>query len=433
MKLKLNDSLSLTDNSKECDPHTLFLATQNSARYSDDARQNGAKTVITPKELPEYLDISGVEVIGITGTNGKTTTAALIYSLLLDLGYKVAMSGTRGYFINEEQIESKSLTTVDVLTNYARIAEAKKSGCRFYITEVSSHAIDQQRLEGIPYALKVLTNITQDHLDYHGNLGNYIATKNAFFSDESVKLINKEEKHAEFNVKNAYTYAIEEQASFNIKAYSLLPKVSGVVQFGSETGVFESNLVGMFNLHNILAAVAAVKIVTDKSIEDICEAVGGFGGVEGRVQVVSEEPLVIVDFAHTHDGMKQIFESFPSQNIVTVFGAGGDRDRTKRPLMGMAAARFAERIFITSDNPRSEAPEAIAEDILRGIPSKEKATVILDRKQAIEEAIGSLRKNEVLLILGKGDEETMEIKGRKIPFKDRDVVEEYLLKQHKQG
>jgi len=425
LRLQLESSLYVSDNSKECDSNTLFLRTTNSLKYCEDAIKNGAKDIITPRELRGYVDIGTIRVVGVTGTNGKTTTTALIYSLLLDLGYKCALSGTRGFFINDTRVEEKSLTTVDVLSNFGRILEAKKNGCEFYITEVSSHALDQDRLEGIDFDLKVLTNITSDHLDYHKTIENYIATKNSFFTDESPKLINKDEKKAIFNIKNSYTYSIEESASFMIKAYSLTPKLSGVIEYGTTSAVFESDMLGKFNLYNILAAIASVSILTDRKLEDICETLESFGGVEGRLEIVNEDPLVVVDFAHTEDGMKQVLESFPGVDLSVVFGAGGDRDRSKRKKMGEVANRYAKKIYITNDNPRSEEPENIADDIAVGIVAKERLRVILDRREAIFCALNELGKGEVLLILGKGDEEYMEIKGIKTPFKDREAVKDY--------
>lgn len=425
MKLKVGESLYISDNSKECDSYTLFLSSKNSSKYVDDALKNGAKGVIDASSLKRYIDIEDVKVVGVTGTNGKTTTTALIYSLLLDLGYKAALSGSRGFFINEKMVEGRSLTTVDLLANYARVAKAKSEGCSFYITEVSSHAIVQKRLEGIEFELKVLTNITSDHLDYHKTLQNYIDTKNSFFSDNGAKLINKDEKRAKYSLKNIYTYGIEEGGSFSLRAYRLSPRVSGVIEFGSESAYFDSNMIGRFNLSNIVAAISATKLLTDAKLEDICSLIENFGGVEGRVEIVNDDPLVVIDFAHTEDGMRQIFESFLDMPISVVFGAGGDRDRSKRPFMGMIADKYASRIYLTNDNPRFEEQESIIEDIMMGISHRKKVSVVLDRKEAIYRALDELPKGSVLLILGKGDEEYIEIKGKKIPFKDKEVVKDY--------
>ncbi|MFP4333104.1 MAG: UDP-N-acetylmuramoyl-L-alanyl-D-glutamate--2,6-diaminopimelate ligase, partial [Campylobacterales bacterium] len=378
---------------------------------------------ITTNELKNMLGIDGIKVVGVTGTNGKTKTKAIIYSLLLDLGYKCALSGTRGFFIDGERIKGKSLNTVDVLENFSRIKEAKDRGCEFYITEVSSHAIAQERLEGIDFSLKVLTNITSDHLDYHKSIEEYRRVKNSFFEDESMKLVNKDDRYIRYNQINAYTYGVEDYGSFTIKAYELTPFVGGVICFGTQSAVFESSLIGKFNLYNLEAAIASVTLLVNKPLEDVCEAISGFGGVEGRAEVVNEKPLVIVDFAHTADGIKEILESFAGRDIVALFGAGGDRDRSKREKMGASASRYAKKLYITSDNPRSEDPKAIAQDIARGVSIEKE--IILDRKSAINKALDELKEDEILLILGKGDEEYMEIKGKKIPFKDREVVKDY--------
>jgi UDP-N-acetylmuramoyl-L-alanyl-D-glutamate--2,6-diaminopimelate ligase len=413
----------VSDNSKECDKNTYFLSTKNSSKYIDDALKHNAKDIITPHELKSMLGLDGIKVVGVTGTNGKTTTTAIIYSMLLDLGYKCALSGTRGFYINGERVQEKSLTTVDVLENLKRVKEALSQGCDFYITEVSSHAIVQERLEGLDFSLKVLTNITSDHLDYHKTIEEYRRVKNSFFEDDSMKLINKDDRFARFNDTNAYTYGVENHGSFSIKAYELNPFVGGVITYGTESAVFESSLIGKFNLYNLEAAIASVALLCEKSLEDVCEAVAGFGGVEGRAEVVNEEPLVIVDFAHTADGIKEILESFAGRDIVALFGAGGDRDASKREKMGQAASRYAKKVYITSDNPRSEDPKAIAEAIAKGV-SVEKE-IITDRQTAIKKALASLQKDDILLILGKGDEDYMEIKGKKIPFKDKEVVKDY--------
>jgi UDP-N-acetylmuramoyl-L-alanyl-D-glutamate--2,6-diaminopimelate ligase len=185
-------------------------------------------------------------------------------------------------------------------------------------------------------------------------------------------------------------------------------------------------MVGLFNLFNLMAAVGSVQMLTGRSIEEICEVVEHFAGVSGRMEVVSRDPLVIVDFAHTDDGMFQVLESMKDRDITVVFGAGGNRDKEKRPRMGAVAGRFANKIYVTSDNPRDEVPEMILEDILIGLHGKDHVTATPDRRLAIKMALEGLEKDEALLILGKGDEDYQEIKGVKHPFDDREVVRELL-------
>lgn len=368
--------------------------------------------------------MSKIKVVGITGTNGKTTTAAAIYSMLLDLGYKVALQGTRGFFINDEKIEDYTLTTPVQLANFAHIQKALENGCQYFIMEVSSHAIEQKRIEGLDFELKVLTNITRDHLDYHKTIEEYIKVKNSFFDDESKKLVNKDDKNAKFNTKNALTYGLENPSTYNVSAYSFKNGTNVMFTKIDKVYSYTSSLMGIFNIYNIMAAVASVDMITDNSLEQICEVTENFAGVSGRMEIISSDPLVIVDFAHTPDGMKEVYESFNHYDIITVFGAGGDRDKDKRPLMGKIASDYAKTIIVTSDNPRFEDPDMIIEDICVGIKNKENLFVEINRKEAIKLAIEIGKKNpsSVVLILGKGDEPYQIIYDKKMPLVDKDEV-----------
>ena len=416
----------ITENSAECGKDTAFLVTKQNTKYTDDARARGAAALVSPAECRELLGLARLKVIGITGTNGKTTTASAIYSLLLDLGYKAAMQGTRGFFMNDAPIEGKTLTTPTVLNTFAHMAHAIESGCEYFVMEVSSHAIEQERIAGIAFDLKILTNITQDHLDYHESIEEYTRIKNLFFADEAKKLINKDEPRADFNIKNAYTYGVENPATYKIVAYSLNNGVSGVLKYFEELVPFESSLHGFFNLYNITAAVAAVHLCTGRKLEEIAEVLENFGGVSGRMEVVSTDPLVIVDFAHTPDGMEQVLGALKEKEVLVVFGAGGDRDRTKRPLMGRVASAYAKKIYVTSDNPRFEDPDAIIEDILMGIEERGNVYVDVNRRKAIEQALRDRQGDEVVLILGKGDETSQIIYDQHLPFDDRVVARELL-------
>lgn len=416
----------ISENSAECGRECAFLITRQNEKYKEDAIARGAQFVVTPDECWKLFGLDRIKVIGITGTNGKTTTASAIYSILLDLDHKAAMQGTRGFFMNDGIIEGKTLTTPTVMNTYRHIAQAIQAGCEYFIMEVSSHAIEQERIAGIQFDLKILTNITQDHLDYHHTLEEYVRVKNLFFQDESKKLINKDEPRAEFNFKNAFTYGVENPATYKILAYSLNDGISGVLKHFEEMVTFETSLHGFFNLYNITAAMAAVHIVSSNSFEQITQAVENFGGVSGRMEVVSESPLVIVDFAHTPDGMQQVLNALKEKEVLVVFGAGGDRDRTKRPMMGRVAASFAKKIYITSDNPRFEDPDAIIADILAGIEDQKNVYVDVNRRSAIEQALRDRSGDEVVLILGKGDETMQIIYDKEFPFDDRVVARELL-------
>ncbi|WP_198305702.1 UDP-N-acetylmuramoyl-L-alanyl-D-glutamate--2,6-diaminopimelate ligase [Arcobacter vandammei] len=421
MKLNINGRI-FTDNTNELENDSLFVVSKQNEKFKDIAI-NGGFELVHSSELKYYLNMSSIKIIGITGTNGKTTTAAAIYSILLDLGYKVALQGTRGFFINGVQEEEYSLTTPVQLGNFINIQKAILKKCDFFVMEVSSHAIEQNRIEGLDFALKIHTNITRDHLDYHNTIEEYISVKNSFLSDESLKLINIDDKVVKFNPKNAYTYSLDKFSSFKVDAYSFNKGMHVMFNYNKTPYTFSSMMMGIFNIYNLMASVAAVSLVTNKNLEEICKALENFGGVSGRMEIISVDPLVIVDFAHTPDGMDEVLKSFPQKDIICVFGAGGNRDREKRPLMGKVAARYSKHIIVTSDNPRFEDPDLIVNDIVAGIPENISFEVEVNRKEAIKKAI-LLAKNEnsVVLILGKGDEATQIIYDQKLPFSDKEEV-----------
>lgn len=417
----------------------LVRSKQNAAFISSDFPQNNLiESYNLSKVLLDSVPGKNPRIVGITGTNGKTTTAAIIYSLLLDLGYKVALLGTRGFFINDKTIKPKGLTTPSVLELYENLSMAKSEQCDFFVMEVSSHAIIQERIAGLNFELKILSNITSDHLDYHKSVEEYRRVKNSFFEGEGLKLINADEKYAICKDVGAFYYGVEKKGHLSVEAYALESGIDAHIAWrdnkkcSQESCALQTYLYGKHNLYNALAGIAAVKILTNKPLSDIAKAMENFAGVSGRMEVVHTKPLVIVDFAHTHDGMKQIFESFRHQKIAVVFGAGGDRDKSKRPKMGSCAFEYADKLYITSDNPRSENPAEILRDIANGLPKDYGAKFVvmeIDRKKAIIQALSDLQENEVLLILGKGDEDYQIIGENKIHFDDREVVRAYYAKE----
>ncbi|HEB9429941.1 TPA: UDP-N-acetylmuramoyl-L-alanyl-D-glutamate--2,6-diaminopimelate ligase [Campylobacter coli] len=426
MKLKLDQSF-ITDNTLECEKDCFFLKTAQNMNFSNKALEKGAK-IIDVEECKKLLKIDeNIKIIGITGTNGKTTTAAAIYSILLDLGFKCGLCGTRGAFINDEQIDEKSLTTSPILKTLEYLQLATQKKCDFFIMEVSSHALVQNRIEGLNFAAKIFTNITQDHLDFHGSFENYKAAKELFFTDESLKFINKDALMINFNVRNAFTYGIENPSLYQVKAYSLEDGISAIVALKDQSFHIDSPLLGLFNLYNLLAASACVNELVKPNLKDLEKAISGFGGVCGRIEQVANG--VIVDFAHTPDGIEKVLDTLKNKKLIVVFGAGGDRDKTKRPLMGKIVEHFAKIAIITSDNPRSEEPKDIMNEILSGFQNPDKALMIEDRKEAINKALKLKEKDDLVVILGKGDENTQEIKGVKYPFSDKAVVNEILKNQ----
>ena len=415
----------LSDDTSMIDAQTLFLLTAQNRRYFD--KLDDKPSFIRPLALLSLWDLEAMKIVGVTGTNGKTTVTAAIYSFLLDLDEKPALQGTRGLFAEEQRIEEKSMTTPSILETLYNMKQTHDLGCEYFIMEVSSHAIDQKRIEGLNFALKVHTNVTSDHLDYHGTVEEYRRVKSLFFADETPKLLNKDDiKNITYNPIGAQSYGVDEPATFKVQAFSLLEGITAGIKHMQSEATFHSPMVGLFNLFNLMAAVGSVQMLTGRTIGEVCEVVENFAGVSGRMEVVSNKPLVIVDFAHTDDGMHAVLESMKDRDISVVFGAGGNRDKDKRPRMGAVAGRYANKIYVTSDNPRDEVPEQILEEILVGLHGKDGVTACPDRKLAIKLALDALEENEVLLILGKGDEDYQEIKGVKHPFDDRTVVRELL-------
>jgi UDP-N-acetylmuramoyl-L-alanyl-D-glutamate--2,6-diaminopimelate ligase len=418
----------LSDDTSVLDEETLFLKTVQNSPYYEKLDPKPAS--ITPEELITFWGLEKMKVVGVTGTNGKTTVTAAIYSFLLDLDEKPALQGTRGLFAQEKRIEEKSMTTPSILETLHNMKQTMDLGCNYFIMEVSSHAIDQKRIEGLTFALKVHTNVTSDHLDYHGTVEEYRRVKSLFFADESPKLLNKDDiKNITYNPIGAQSYGVDEPATFKVQAFALIHGITAGIKHMQTEATFHSPMVGLFNLFNLMAAVGSVVMLTGRKVEEVCEVVENFAGVAGRMEVVSRDPLVIVDFAHTDDGMYQVLDSIKDRDISVVFGAGGNRDKAKRPRMGAVAGKFAKKIYVTSDNPRDEVPEMILEDILVGLHGKGQVTATPDRKLAIKMALDGLEGDDALLILGKGDEDYQEIKGVKHPFDDREVVRELLSEQ----
>jgi len=427
MKLAFNEKGFdfITDDTSKLDDTTLFIKTAQNNPYYE--KLDPKPEFIISEELIAIWGLEKMKVVGVTGTNGKTTVTAAIYSFLLDLDEKPALQGTRGLFAEEKRIEDKSMTTPSILETLHNMKQTMDLGCNYFIMEVSSHAIDQERIEGLKFALKVHTNVTSDHLDYHGTVEEYRRVKSLFFADESPKLLNKDDiKNITYNPIGAQSYGVDEPATFKVQAFALVHGITAGIKHMQTEATFHSPMVGLFNLFNLMAAVGSVVMLTGRKVEEVCGVVENFAGVAGRMEVVSREPLVIVDFAHTDDGMFQVLDSIKDRDISVVFGAGGNRDKGKRPKMGAVAGRFAKKIYVTSDNPRDEVPEMILEDILIGLHGKDHVTATPDRKLAIKMALDDLEDDEALLILGKGDEDYQEIKGVKHHFDDREIVRELL-------
>lgn len=423
MKIALKDGNFITDNSLDCQKNCYFVLTNSNKKFAPMAQNLGAN-IIKPKEAINLLNLKPIKLVGITGTNGKTTTAALICHILNYLGHKTGLCGTRGAFVCDQKIAPKGLTTSQFLETLSYIKAASEAGCEYFVMEVSSHAIAQNRIESLDFDLKIFTNLTQDHLDYHKSFDEYARVKSDFFSDESLKLINKDDKFIKFNKNNVYFYSCQDENADFVALNcdfddGINAKIS--VKFDSQICQIKSNMQGKFNLYNILCAISAVNLLGFNDCDAICDALGKFGGVEGRLEVVSTNPLVIVDFAHTPDGIEKVLSAMSHKDLIVVFGAGGDRDKTKRPIMGQIVEKYAKIPIITSDNPRSENPSEIINEIKSGMKNQN-VICIEDRKEAIAKALNLAVNGQTIAILGKGDETTQEINGVLYPFSDKEVV-----------
>jgi len=252
VKYQLDEKNFITDNTNELDENSIFLKTAQNEKYLSQVPKE--TKIITPQELKKLWGLEKLKTIGITGTNGKTTTASIIYSMLTDLGFITGLQGTRGFFLDDEKVDGKSLTTPSILQTMHHMKQTLDKGGEYFVMEVSSHAIAQNRIEAIDFALKIFTNVTQDHLDFHKSIDEYRATKSKFFLDESLKLINKDEaKKIVFNEVNAYTYSLDEPSSFKIEAFSLSGGITAAISHKREIATFKSNLVGLFNVYNLAA------------------------------------------------------------------------------------------------------------------------------------------------------------------------------------
>ncbi len=423
MKIALQSTF-ITDNSKECEAGCLWFLNAQNAKFRHEAEQRGAK-IIEFSECKRLLKVAdSLKIIGLTGTNGKTTTAAIIAHLLNALGYKAALCGTRGAFIGDERIGDKGLTTAPLLQTLHYMALASKAGCAFFVMEVSSHALAQGRSENLHFAAKIYTNLTQDHLDFHKDFAHYKGAKESFFADECLKFINADAAQIAYNPANALKYAVSNEADYSVLDYDLSEGIRATLNLKGEQCPIKSSLVGLFNLYNVLAAIACINELVRPNLEALQAAVCEFKGVSGRVEEVARG--VIVDFAHTPDGIEKVLGALSHNSLIVVFGAGGDRDKTKRALMGRVAKKFASKLIITSDNPRSENPNAIIADIISGIERDNSVFIEPDRKKAIKKALEMRASEDLVVILGKGDEDYQEIKGVKHPFSDKEVVRELL-------
>ncbi len=385
-----------------------------------------------------------LQLVGVTGTNGKTTTTHLIEFLLNHQQQPTALFGTL-YTRWSGYQETATHTTPFAVELQKQLADAIAAGCKMGVMEVSSHALAQGRVLGCPFEVAVFTNLTQDHLDYHRDMEDYFAAKALLFSPEYLQgraVINLDDDYGKrliekLPTEKVWSYSVND-SSADLWTSDLnygQTGVSGMLHTPAGEIAFSSPLVGQYNLENLLAAVGTI-LHLGLDLESVVQALPEFVGVPGRmerVQITSEQDIsVIVDYAHTPDSLENLLKAarpFIQGKMICVFGCGGDRDRTKRPLMGAIAAELADQVVVTSDNPRTEDPEKILQDVLAGIPESVKPIVNSDRATAIHTAILEAKPGDGVLIAGKGHEDYQILGTEKIHFDDREQARDALSKR----
>ncbi len=383
-----------------------------------------------------------LKLVGVTGTNGKTTVATLLYQLFTKAGYTVGLLSTVKIMIGDEKINATH-TTPDSLTINKYLREMLDAGAEYCFMEVSSHGIHQKRTLGLHFKGGIFTNLSHDHLDYHKDFAEYRDVKKHFFDKlpkTAFALVNNDDKNGAVMLQNTdakkYTYALKSYADY--KAHILENQFTGLLLKINNNELWVK-LIGDFNAYNLLAIFATAELLGLETLETL-QIMSTLESVDGRFQyLVSEKNITaIVDYAHTPDALKNVLETINSirtgnEELITVVGCGGDRDAAKRPIMGNIAANLSTKVIFTSDNPRGEDPQVILDAIEKGVSAEhyKKTLSILDRKQAIKTACQMANESDIILIAGKGHETYQEIKGKRFDFDDFRVVNELLTALHK--
>ena len=377
-----------------------------------------------------------LKLVGVTGTNGKTTIATLLYRMFRELGHKVGLLSTVCNYINDEEVPA-SHTTPDPIELNSLLAKMVEAGCEYAFMECSSHAIHQHRIGGLEFVGGIFTNLTRDHLDYHKTFENYRNAKKMFFDGlpkTAFAITNADDKNGMIMVQNTKatvkTYSIKRMADFRAKILECHFEGMYLEVDGKEVGV---QFIGKFNVSNLLAVYGAA-IMLGKKPEDVLIAMSTLKSVNGRLEPIQspEGYTAVVDYAHTPDALENVLSAIhdvldgKGGHVITVCGAGGHRDKGKRPLMAQEAVKQSDTVILTSDNPRDEEPQAIIDDMLAGLDTtqRKKVLTITDRKEAIRTAAMMAQKGDVILVAGKGHENYQEINGVKHHFDDHEVIRE---------
>jgi len=452
--------------SRQVGPGFLFLAVKGTVTDGHDymvkAAEEGAVAILCER-LPESIDerivyvtvkssaqalgivaanfygnpSEKLKLTGVTGTNGKTTTATLLYQLFTRMGYRTGLISTVENRIVQQVIPSTH-TTPDPISMNRMFSDMLEAGVTHAFMEVSSHAIDQGRIAGLKFTGAIFTNITHDHLDYHKTFENYIKVKKKFFDDltsDAFALVNADDKRGMVMLQNTkatrYTFGLKKMVDF--KGKIMTNSIEGLeLEVNGKSVWFK--MIGDFNAYNLLGVYGAAILLGEES-DNVLTHLSSLPGAPGRFeQIVPGSPITaIVDYAHTPDALKNVLETIAqfrtgNEQVITVVGCGGNRDRTKRPLMASIACKLSDKVVLTSDNPRDEDPMEIIREMQSGVTPTEarKTLVIADREEAIKTACMMAKEKDIILVAGKGHETYQEIKGVKHPFDDREVVERML-------
>lgn len=447
----------ITDDSRKCRENTLFVCHKNAKEFLNEALSKGAVSVISEEELcensyavsdtreayaklcKEYFSFDGekLKIIAVTGTNGKTSVAALLGHIFNLCGYKTALIGT--VFNKNEDGTQSTMTTPDPFELFSLLSSALKNGYEYCIVEASSQGLFQKRLYGLTFEAGIFTNITEDHLDYHKSFENYKKAKLSLFAHCKKAIINYDDINKDDFIKassgKVLTYSVlTDNADFTARAVRYTGESTNY-EFVSDSLIHRICLKtrGDFWVANSLAAIVCA-YECGVSIEKCAYSLKTFSGVKGRMEIVETDTpfTVIIDYAHTSDGLQKALLSlrrFCNGRLILLFGCGGDREKQKRKEMGSVAVTYSDMVFLTTDNPRSEDAEKIIDDILEGTAKKKTPIYIQpDRKKAIESAIKSARRGDIILLAGKGHETYQIIGNEKIPFDERTIVKELTTK-----
>ncbi|WP_103665416.1 UDP-N-acetylmuramoyl-L-alanyl-D-glutamate--2,6-diaminopimelate ligase [Gracilimonas amylolytica] len=448
--------------SREAQDRSVFIAVRGTRvdghMFIEDAVERGASVVICEDSFYSHEDVCVIEVentktltgiiaqefagnpakklqiVGITGTNGKTTTATLVYQVLRDCNKKASLLGTVSKRILDDEFDSK-LTTSDPIELAKDMQKMVEAGSEYLVMEVSSHALDQHRVAGVPFKVAAFTNLSHDHLDYHETLEEYANAKSRLFDslqEDAFAVVNMDDKHGSAMLDSCKAQKVT--LSFEHDSAYILENTANGISIIIDGQKIESPLVGKFNAYNLGEAYFICKCLGLEP-KDIVKALSEAKGAPGRMETVSGSgehgPLVIVDYAHTPDALQNVLSTLSavkdaSQKLTVVFGAGGDRDSAKRPEMAKVSELFADKVIVTSDNPRTENPDVIIADIIAGFENLDKVASVTNRRDAIEKAIQEADDNEIILIAGKGHEDYQEINGERHHFDDREIASELL-------